>query len=62
MYISFEYFSCNCKTISIRRFILLHHSRENVCRTKLSTKDAGCKSFRTLFQRDYVHIVGISQL
>jgi len=31
-----------------------------VYRTKLLTKNGDCKSFSTLFQRDYVHIVGIS--
>ena len=36
------------REISFHRCIFLHHSRENVYRTKLLTKNADCKSFCTL--------------
>ena len=67
MYISFEYFSCNCKAISFRRFILLNHSRENVYSTKLLTKNAGYKSFfytipdRLCAYRSNISVVTVKQ-
>ena len=45
MYVSFEYFTCNFKQVNFHRGIFLHHSRENVYRTKLLIKNGACKSF-----------------